>query len=397
MGRKIQKIIVLFFVFFLLLIGGCKENKNQNVHVNVKQQEELIELTLDSKKIEDFIRDFKEEIERYIVEERTEIYENYNISWKYYTIYFKNSYPIYFVLDKLASKNLVFEKNKNSNLSYEKYQFFDNIYISGKGKKLVNILTLYFPIRVKKKSIGNLPKVAFVVDDVVEDNYWTERLLNFTYTLNIAIIPTRKTKEIAEKVAQKGWEVMMHLPMESISYPKDARYLVSEAIMVGMDDKEIEEILKVHLSRFGNIKVKWINNHMGSKVTKDVDTMERIIRIFKKYNLCFLDSRTTNNTVGVKIANKVGIPSFENMLFIDHESEIEKIKQRFYQAVNIAKKKGWGVFIFHLRPNTIKVLEELEKENFFSDIELIKISDLFEEVNIQPLAQPQEFQSKFSH
>lgn len=396
MERKIQKITILILFLALLLVYGCKENRSQKIY-NKGTEKKLISLILDSKKVESFVENFRDDIERYIVEEKNEVYRDYEIKWKKYTVYFKNSSLRYLVLSKFSAESFIFEKYKNVDAGYEKYLFFDRIHISDKDKKLINILILYFPIRIKKSPINNLPRIAFVVDDIVENNYWTERLLNFTYTLNVAIIPTRKTKEVAERVFQKGWEVMMHLPMESISYPKDAKYLVSEAIMVGMDEREIEEILKIHLSRFGNIKVRWINNHMGSKVTIDVNTMEKFLKILKKYDLCFLDSRTNNATVGVKIANKVGIPSFENMLFIDHENDSEKIKQRFIQAINIAKKKGWGVFIFHLRPKTIEVLEELEKENFFSNIELIKISDLFEEVNNHSLVPLQEPLNKLSH
>lgn len=394
MERKVQKIIILFLVFFILFLGGCKEERKQEGYKEEKELEGKTELVIDSKISKDLIKEFRDKIEKYIIEERTEEYGNFRISWREYTIYFKNSFAKYFVLPKLTSNNYSLKKLKFGN-DFEKYNLLEKVYISEKESKLINILTLFFPMP-KKNSLEGKPKVAFIVDDVVEDNYWTERLLKFTYVLNISIIPTRKTEGVAEKIVQKGWEVMLHLPMESIIYPRDAKYLISEAIMVGMEEEKIDEILKVHLSRFGKVKIKWVNNHMGSKVTADLDTMEKLLKVFKKYHLGFLDSKTIYNSVGMKIAKKVGVPSLENMLFIDHENDKERIRQRFIQSIDIAKKRGWGVFIFHLRPYTIEVLEELDKENFFSQVELVKISDLFEEVNSPLGVLPQESQNKFS-
>jgi polysaccharide deacetylase 2 family uncharacterized protein YibQ len=123
---------------------------------------------------------------------------------------------------------------------------------------------------------------------------------------------------------------------------------------------------------------------MGSKVTGDYESMEKVLRVFKKYGLSFLDSKTIINSVGKKVGNKVGVPVLENMLFIDHENQENRIKQRFAQAIKIAEKRGWGIFIFHLRPKTIKVLKELYQEGFFNNVKLERISDLAQEVyNLQ--------------
>ncbi|ACI18988.1 divergent polysaccharide deacetylase family protein [Dictyoglomus thermophilum] len=379
MERKVQKVILLL-VFFVFVLGGCKGEKKIEKHIDEnKVIKEKSIVVLDTEIAEDIIKDYEKDIERYIVEDRKESYRDYVLNWKFYSIYFKNPLTKYFLLEKLKSEELIVDRVRSSQGISEKYQIFRKYRFSEGDEKNIKIANLYFPIN--KVNADNLPKIAFVVDDVVEDNFWTHELLNFPYTLNISIIPTRKTKDIAEKVSKRGWEVLMHLPMESISYPRDAKYLVSEAIMVGMDEVEIENIIKTHLERFGNVKISWVNNHMGSKVTQDSETMERVIKVFKKYNLAFLDSRTILNSVGYKMANRSGIPALENMLFIDHENDEERIKARFIQAVNIAKKRGWGVFILHLRPKTIKVLNELDKEGFFNDLDLVRISDLYEVIS----------------
>ncbi len=381
MERKIQKVILLILIFSLLWLGGCREDRKIEKREEINKGEVVgkkLSLNLDTKIAEDIVKIHEKEIGKYLVEDKNEEFEDYVLRYKVYSIYYKNFMVKYFLLPTLKSENLIIRKVRSSNKLAEKYQVYKKYFLPSGEAKDVKILNLYFPI---SKISGILPKIAFVVDDVVEDNYWIHELLSFPYTLNISIIPTRKTEKVAEKVFERGWEVMMHLPMESIIYPKDAKYLVSEAIMVGMNEDEIENIVRIHLNRFGNIKISWVNNHMGSKVTKDSETMKKVINVLKRYNLAFLDSKTILNSVAYKMANSSGIPSFENMLFIDHENDENKIRLRFLQAINMAKSKGWGVFILHLRPKTIKVLKELEKDGFLADVELVRISDLYEAIN----------------
>lgn len=388
MERKIQKVILLILIFFLLWLGGCGEDRKIEKGEEINKGEvvrEKLSLNLDTKIAEDIIKVYEKEIDKYLVEDKNEEFRDYVLGYKVYSIYYKNSMIKYFLLPTLKSENLIIRKVKSSDKSVEKYQVYKKYSLPSGETKDVKILNLYFPI---SRISGVLPKIAFVVDDVVEDNYWVHELLSFPYTLNISIIPTRKAEKVAEKIFERGWEIMMHLPMESITYPKDAKYLVAEAIMVGMNEDEIDNIVRTHLKRFGNIKVSWVNNHMGSKVTKDPETMEKVINVFKKYNLAFLDSKTILGSVAYKMANSSGIPSLENMLFIDHENDENKIRLRFLKAINMAKSKGWGVFILHLRPKTIKVLKELEKEGFFADVDLVKISDLYEAINEHSLDLP---------
>ncbi|MGB9788639.1 MAG: divergent polysaccharide deacetylase family protein [Dictyoglomus turgidum] len=388
MERKIQKVILLILIFFLLWLGGCGEDRKIEKGEEINKGEvvrEKLSLNLDTKIAEDIIKVYEKEIDKYLVEDKNEEFRDYVLGYKVYSIYYKNLMIKYFLLPTLKSENLIIRKVKSSDKLVEKYQVYKKYSLPSGETKDVKILNLYFPI---SRISGVLSKIAFVVDDVVEDNYWVHELLSFPYTLNISIIPTRKAEKVAEKIFERGWEIMMHLPMESITYPKDAKYLVAEAIMVGMNEDEIDNIVRTHLKRFGNIKVSWVNNHMGSKVTKDPETMEKVINVFKKYNLAFLDSKTILGSVAYKMANSSGIPSLENMLFIDHENDENKIRLRFLKAINMAKSKGWGVFILHLRPKTIKVLKELEKEGFFADVDLVKISDLYEAINEHSLDLP---------
>ncbi|HOL39718.1 MAG TPA: divergent polysaccharide deacetylase family protein [Dictyoglomaceae bacterium] len=398
MGRKIQKVITVFLLFFIVFFSGCKDevkntinDKESTLEKEIEKQEISLKFDITQK----ILGNFKEDIAEYLFEGKRKETENFIIKWNLYTVYWRSPISKFDFLKEEFPEDKYILKTNSEDLKFYEINVYAKVLLPDESINEIQIFSFYFPKKVAKKKV-NKPQIALVVDDLVEKNYWTDLLLSFPYTLNVAIIPTSHSEKLAEEFAKEGWEVIAHVPMESISYPKDAKYLVSEPIMVGMSEEEIEKLLDVYIKRFGKVKILGLNNHMGSKVTKDVNTMENLFKVLRKHNLFFLDSRTISSSVGKKVANEYKVSFLENMLFIDHENDNEKIKKRFIQAINITKKKGKGVFICHLRPKTIKVLEELEKEKVFSDIEFVKLSDLLAEEYNLPLEEEEFHTHKFS-
>jgi len=124
MERKVQKVILLL-VFFVFLLGGCKEEKKIEKHIDENKiiNEKSI-VVLDTKIAGDIIKDYEKDIERYIVEDRKESYRDYVLNWKFYSIYFKNPLTKYFLLEKLKSEELIVDRVRSSQGISEKYQIF---------------------------------------------------------------------------------------------------------------------------------------------------------------------------------------------------------------------------------------------------------------------------------
>lgn len=392
MEKKIRRII-LIFIFLSTFFIGCRreelkkldkpisERKKENTSYNI-----YIDL---SYKIFNELQDiYSQDIKESKAREKGKIFLNYNLSWNQYEVYWNKSWK--------DLKNCLKNEFSRRNLKYniKKLKDYDEVIVSysyflPKDVKIdLEFFYFYFPIILKKGF--EKPLLAIVVDDLTEKNYWSERLFSLSYTLNLAIIPTSKTKELLEEIKKKDWYVIMHLPMESINYPKDAKYLVSYPILTSMDKDEIRKIIDKSLKYFGDYPIEGVNNHMGSKVTSDSETMRNLYKVLQEKGLFFLDSKTSYNSVGRKIAKEIDIPFLENDLFLDHENDKEMIRKRFLQGIDIAKRKGKAIVICHIRPNTIEVMEELEKENFFKEVELVKLKDFLPEKSFSILKKHNE-------
>jgi polysaccharide deacetylase 2 family uncharacterized protein YibQ len=71
------------------------------------------------------------------------------------------------------------------------------------------------PILTKK-----LPKVAIIIDDIGYDKKIAEKFLNLDAVLTFSLLPHSLFQDkIARKAHEKGFEIMLHLPLEPLEYP----------------------------------------------------------------------------------------------------------------------------------------------------------------------------------
>ncbi|MEN2984101.1 MAG: divergent polysaccharide deacetylase family protein [Dictyoglomaceae bacterium] len=350
---------------------------DESIIENKKETTINLEINVSYEIFSEFQRKYSQDIREINVKVREEIFSNYNLIWNQYEVYWHKSWEELknSLRYEFSRRNLKYKLKKLRN--YDEIIVFYSYFLPTSKKVDLRLFNFYFPITLKKEI--KKPLLAIVVDDITEKNYWTDRLFSLSYTLNLAIIPTSKVGELLKETKKKNWYAIIHLPMESISYPKDAKYLVSYSILQGMNKEEIEKIVNKSMEYFEDYPIEGINNHMGSKVTSDPETMRNLFKVLKEKKLFFLDSKTSYKSVGKRIAREVDIPFLENDLFLDHENDKEMIRKRFQQSIDIAKKKGKAIVICHIRPKTIEVMEELEKENFFRDVELVKLKDLLNE------------------
>lgn len=212
----------------------------------------------------------------------------------------------------------------------------------------------------KEKAI--LPKkvtarVAIILDDAggtVPDYY---EISTIREPLTISVIPDLPTSRgVAKTMASEGFEIMLHLPME----PLNGNYSRSGAGMVTCSDSD-NEIRKTMLDDLSS--VKWavgFNNHMGSKATADARVMKEVFNAVKGRGLYFIDSRTSDRSIALKVAKNSHIPSAENNIFLDSETGRNNVEINFRRLISMAKQKGSAIGIGHAtRPATISVLKEL--------------------------------------
>jgi polysaccharide deacetylase 2 family uncharacterized protein YibQ len=128
-----------------------------------------------------------------------------------------------------------------------------------------------------------------------------------------------------------------------------------QALLVGQDAAEVQKRLRWGLDRFDGFV--GINNHMGSKFTAVEPSMRIVLAEVKARGLLFLDSRTSSQTVGARLAGAMGIPHTSRDLFLDVDDRPEAIRAQLDQAEKLAKKQGYAVAIGHPHDGTMAALE----------------------------------------
>jgi polysaccharide deacetylase 2 family uncharacterized protein YibQ len=115
---------------------------------------------------------------------------------------------------------------------------------------------------------------------------------------------------------------------------------------------------------------------MGSKITEDRKIMKIILEEIKRYNLFFIDSMTSNNSIAYQVAQEMGVKTAKRSVFLDNENDMEYIKGQMLEVQEIALREGEVIAIGHGRINTFYVLKRMIPELIRAGIEIVPVSEL---------------------
>ena len=204
-----------------------------------------------------------------------------------------------------------------------------------------------------------LPKIAIIIDDIGYNEKVAEKFLTLDAVLTFSMLPHNPfQKSIVRAALAKGYEIMLHLPMEPNEYPKINPG--PGALLTSMSPDQLISQLNKNLDAIPS--VKGVNNHMGSKMTTVSTQLYQIFSILKKRGLFFVDSRTTADTLCKPSARLLQVPFAERDVFIDHIQEPDFIRKQINHLVEIAYSKGEAVGIAHPSTLTYDVLREVLPE-----------------------------------
>lgn len=223
------------------------------------------------------------------------------------------------------------------------------------------------PPAVKKK-----PKIAIIIDDMGYDEGMAEKFLELDSVLTFSILPLSPyRKNIARAAHSKGFDVMLHLPMEPDEYP--AIDPGPGVLLTSMSPDQLISQLNKDLDSVPF--VKGVNNHMGSKMTAVSSQLYQIFSILKKRGLFFVDSRTTVNTLCKPSAHLLQISFAQKDVFIDHIQKPDFIRNQIHRLIQIAGKHGEAIGIAHPHSVTYEVLREMLPE-LREKASLVHVSDV---------------------
>jgi polysaccharide deacetylase 2 family uncharacterized protein YibQ len=198
------------------------------------------------------------------------------------------------------------------------------------------------------------PVVAIVIDDVGLDRVHTDMVLALPPQVTLSLMTyADHVAALAARAHDAGHEIFAHVPMQPMSAHEDPG---PHALTVTMDDRTVEATLADNLDGWrGYVGV---NNHMGSRFTMDRERMGVVMGDLKERGLIWLDSRTTNKSIGPEAAQAAGVPYVTRDIFLDNVETVDAVRAQLAQLVTVAKSHGSAIAIGHPHAATIAALKE---------------------------------------
>ncbi|MAO56602.1 MAG: hypothetical protein CMM61_13020 [Rhodospirillaceae bacterium] len=197
------------------------------------------------------------------------------------------------------------------------------------------------------------PMIAIVIDDMGVDQRRSARAMKLPAKVTLSFLPySRDLKAQAAEARKLGHEIMLHVAMEPESPEADPG---PNVLLTGVPEQELLTNLRWNLGQMDGYA--GINNHMGSRFTRDLAGMRTVMAELKERGLFFLDSVTSRDSVGAKTAKEAGVAYATRDVFIDHKDDEAFVRKQLERLEAKARKHGSAIAIGHPRDITLRALK----------------------------------------
>lgn len=216
------------------------------------------------------------------------------------------------------------------------------------------------------------PRLVIVMDDLGAGSAPVNKLLALNYPVTFAFWPHgAHTKAGARAAHAKGREILVHLPMEPVGYPKVKPG--PNVLLTGMTTAQIRRTVTEAIRAVPY--AAGLNNHMGSRFTQHAPGIATVVQVLREQRLFALDSLTHNRSVFSREAKQAGIKSYTRHVFLDVTASRAKILAELRKAEQIALLTGQAVAIGHPLPETLSALKEWERLRD-KRVRIVRLQDL---------------------
>lgn len=229
------------------------------------------------------------------------------------------------------------------------------------------------PDSIKKRTVVSpeLPRIAIIIDDMGYDGQLGRQLLGLDMKLCFSFLPfapfTRELDEIAYKA---GRTILLHLPLQ----PKSSEWDPGPgALYLGENRDRIQELFEKSLNSVPH--ATGVNNHMGSLYTENSEAMTILMAMIKEKELFFVDSFTTVESVGARLAVQAGVKTARRHVFLDNILSEEKVCGQLEKLVETAEQQGYGIGIGHPYQVTLLALSKC-MDRLSSRVKLVSVTEL---------------------
>jgi polysaccharide deacetylase 2 family uncharacterized protein YibQ len=217
------------------------------------------------------------------------------------------------------------------------------------------------------------PRMAIIMDDLGHEIHSAKTLIDIQIPVTFAILPyTVQAKAVARLAHQNGYEVMLHIPMEPQNYP--AIDPGPGALITSMDPLALQNQLRKWLDNLPYVVGG--NNHMGSRLTEDSESMASVLEVLRERRMFFVDSRTSASSVAIIEARRSGVPATSRDVFLDNVREVPAIAREIRKLAGMARRRGSAVGICHPYPETLAALRQEAEVLREQGIDVVPVSQL---------------------
>jgi len=213
------------------------------------------------------------------------------------------------------------------------------------------------------------PRLAVIIDDIGHDLETARALMGAGVPVTMAILPyADAAPQIAAEARAAGVEVFIHLPMEPVGLENPG----PGAITTAQSPAQIAARVEAALVRVPG--ATGLNNHMGSRATRDPGVVAALFQALSGRDLIFVDSLTHPGSLAAGAARAAGLEVFERDIFLDAagadpDAQIDAALAR-------AVETGRAVAIGHPHGDTLQALERLPEKARAAGVELVRVSAL---------------------
>ncbi len=214
-------------------------------------------------------------------------------------------------------------------------------------------------------------RVAVIIDDMGMARGYSADVIDLQAPLTLAFLPyAPDLAKVTAEARASGHELMVHVPMQAMDKGQN---IGPVGLREGMSHEDFkhefeEKILKAFDGYAG------INNHMGSRLTKNEEAMSWVMQGIEDKGIYFIDSKTIGSSVAEDMAHHYDIPAASRDVFLDHIESLSAVRASLRRLENVAYNKGYAIAIGHPKPNTIKGLAEWLPTLKSKGIELVPVS-----------------------
>ena len=195
------------------------------------------------------------------------------------------------------------------------------------------------------------PRVSILVTELGLSSAATEAAIQrLPGAVSLAFVPfAERLSSWIDQARSGGHEVLLTLPMEPITYPRDDPG--PQTLLTSLSDRENLQRLEWVMSRVtGYVGMV---SFMGSRFTTNPVTLRPVLTALKSRGLLYVDNQPGTRSIAPGVARDIGLPHGATDRFIDDVATRAAIDEQLAALEAIAREKGAALGVGSPYPVTL--------------------------------------------